>query len=155
MKNESWNDTITRLLEDPVLFVKAFFSSLSTAPAIGYLFLLALIVSGYKLSRKYLAMRRSFAPDPMDEAVQAERSQDPLRAGELYENAGQYEKAIRAYKEARAFQQIGRICEHLREWEEAAQFYKLTGNIEKSAIMYQKGGKYLQAAKAYLQCKKN
>lgn len=155
MNSSSWNDTIARLLEDPVLFIGQFTSSLSTTPLIGYAFLLLLIVSGYKLSMKYFAMRRSITPDPIDEAVQAERTQDPYRAGELYENAGQYDKAIRAYKEARAFQEIGRIYEHLREWEEAAQFYKLTGNIEKSAIMYQKGGKYLQAAKAYLQCKKN
>jgi len=155
MKNESWNDTIIRFMDNPVLFIEKFISGLSTTPLIGYALFLFLIVSGYKLSKKYFAMRQSITPDPIDEAVLAERSQDPFRAGELYENAGQYDKAIRAYKEARAFQQIGRIYENLREWEEAAQFYKLTGNIEKSAIMYQKGGKYLQAAKAYLQCKKN
>ncbi|HIE64699.1 MAG: protein kinase [Nitrospira sp.] len=155
MNDKSWNDTITRFLDNPVLFIEQFISSFSTTSLIGYVFFLILIVSGYKLAKKYFAMRRAIIPDPINEAMLAERSQDPFRAGELYENAGQYDKAIRAYKEARAFQEIGRIFEHLREWEEAAQFYKLTGNIEKSAIMYQKGGKYLQAAKAYLQCKKN
>lgn len=154
MNPSSLNVDFGLLLNDPVRFFKQLFSGVSAVTSIGYLFFLILILWGFTLAKKYLAMRGSSGFDSLKEAELAARSQDPYRAGELFEQAGQYDEAIRAYKEAKAYQQIGRIYEQRKEWEGAAQFYRLSGNAEKSAVMYQRAGEYLRAAEEYLSCRK-
>lgn len=129
--------------------------SLSTLSLVAYACLILLVIWGFSLFKKYSAMEGGRPQNTRQVYEQAARSQDPLMAGELYEQAQNYQQAIEAYKSVRAFQKIGHVYEHLKQWDDAAQFYNLSGDSEKSAIMYQRGRNYLQAADCYLKCNKN
>ncbi len=129
--------------------------SLSGMSLVAYACLMLLLIWGFSLFKKYSAMEGGSSLNTRQVSEQAARSQDPLLAGELYEQAQNYQQAIEAYKSVRAFQKLGRVYEHLKQWDDAAQFYNLSGDSEKSAIMYQRGRNYLQAADCYLKCNKN
>ncbi len=135
--------------------IQEYLLGLSTVSILAYGILICLTVWGFSLFKKYQNMRLETSEHSSWEAKKAARSDNPLRAGELFEQAQDYHQAINAYKEARAFQQVGRVYEHLKEWDDAAQFYTLSGDTEKAAIMYQRGGDYLHAAESYLACNKN
>ncbi|MDC4206121.1 MAG: protein kinase [Candidatus Manganitrophus sp.] len=155
MNQASWRIDLSRLSDDPVLFLQQWISDVSKPTLVGYLSLFFLIAIGIPLARRYFSMRPSTNTyNPLKEAKEAAKSRDPYRAAELFEQAGEYEEAIRLYKEGKAYQQVGRIFELKKQWQESAQFYKLSGDTEKAAVMYQKGGEYVRAAECYLTCKK-
>ncbi len=155
MNFSDWQDKILpRLSALPELALN-YVLNLSTLSLVAYILLAVLLVWGFSLFKKYQSMDLEQSHNTFREAEQAAKSSDPLLAGELYEQAQNYQRAIESYKSARAFQQVGRVYEKLKQWDDAAQFYNLAGDSEKSALMYQRGGNYLQAAESYLACNKN
>lgn len=155
MNFSNWQDDLLPPVLSALTLAQNYLLSLSPTTIIAYLCLIALVVWGYSLSKKYRVMQLENSLSSSRGIERIARSRDPLMAGELYEQAQDYQQAIDAYKSARAFQQVGRVYEHLKQWDDAAQFYSLAGDSEKSAIMYQRGGNYLQAAESYLACNKN
>ncbi len=128
--------------------------AVSKGALVGYAFLGVVVYLGATLAKKYRDIGGSGIFDPSREAERARKAGDFIKAAEIYERVGEEEKAIAAYKDAKAYFPIGRIYEQGRQWQQAAQYYKLSGNIEKATAMFQKGGEYLQAAEGYLLSKK-
>ncbi len=155
MNLSNWQHDLLPPLLSVLELAQNYLLTLSTTTIIAYLLLIGLIVWGYSLFKKYRVMQFENSHSISRGIERAARSGDPLMAGELYEQAQDYQQAIQAYKSVRAFQQVGRVYEHLKQWDDAAQFYSLSGDSEKSAIMYQRGGNYLDAAECYLSCNKN
>lgn len=155
MNLNSWQDDLFPPLFSAFQVAGSYLQNMSPTTIIAYLCFIGLVVWGYSLSRKYRVMQLENSHSSARSIDRAARSGDPIMAGELYEQAQDYQQAIDAYKSVRAFQQVGRVYEHLKQWDDAAQFYNLSGDSEKSAIMYQRGGNYLQAAECYLSCNKN
>ncbi|VAX33685.1 hypothetical protein MNBD_NITROSPIRAE01-2222 [hydrothermal vent metagenome] len=155
MNFESVQDDLLSPLLSVLPLAENYLQNLSPTTIIAYFFLIVLMFWGYSLFKKYRVMQLESSLSSSRNIMRAARSGDPLMAGELYEQAQDYQQAIDAYKSVRAFQEVGRVHEHLKQWDDAAQFYRLSGDLEKSAIMYQRGGNYLQAAESYLSCNKN
>ncbi len=155
MNLPAWSEKILPLLSDLAVMALDYVLALSTMSLIAYGFLFFMLIWGYTLFKKYRVMTPGDSHNSFREAEHAAKSHDPFLAGELYEQAQNYQQAIASYKSARAFQQVGRVYEKLKQWDDAAQFYSLSGDSEKSALMYQRGGDYLQAAECYLACHKN
>lgn len=155
MNVSDWQGHLLSLIASSSQTIQNYLFSLSATTGIAYICLIALMVWGYSLFKKYRVMQVENSHSTSRGAALAARSHDPFLAGELFEQSQNYQQAIDAYKSVRAFQQVGRVYEHLKQWDDAAQFYSLSGDSEKSAIMYQRGGDYLQAAECYLACSKH
>ena len=146
-------------IENPVLIfrdilgnIAGWFSSFEQA-WIGYAALGVVLFFVFSLGKRYLRMGGE-GGNPLREAEQANKAGDFIKAAGIYEQLGEEEKAILAYKSAKAYSQIGRIYEQGRHWRQAAPYYKLAGNIEKATEMFKKAGEYLPAAEGYLATKK-
>jgi len=155
MNRSNWQNELLPALFSALQTAQNYLLTLSTTTIIAYLFLIGIIIWGRSLFKKYRVIQLENSHSTSRGIERAFKPSDPVAAGELYEQAQDYQQAINAYKSARAFQEVGRVYEHLKQWDDAAQFYNLSGDSEKSAIMYQRGGNYLQAAESYLSCNKN
>ncbi len=123
----------------------------------GRLVLLAILVLTVAVSVKLAvtrARRGAGARVIRREARRALRLGNPLRAGQLYESVQDLEGALEAYRTASAFRPAALLCERMRRWEEAAQYYESAKEPERAAQMHQKQGNYGRAAELYLRNRK-
>jgi eukaryotic-like serine/threonine-protein kinase len=84
------------------------------------------------------------------DAKRAKRSREFIRAGELYELAGDYDDAIKMYREGQASGPVGRLCERQKNWGQAAAAYESARDYERASAMYQRAGNYAKAAETLL-----
>ncbi|MBI3811293.1 MAG: protein kinase [Nitrospirae bacterium] len=84
------------------------------------------------------------------DAKRARKDGNFVRAGELYELAGDPDDAIKSYREGQVFGPLGRLYEQQKNWDLAASAYEGARDHERAAAMYQRAGHYLKAAEALL-----
>jgi eukaryotic-like serine/threonine-protein kinase len=84
------------------------------------------------------------------DAKRAKRSREFIRAGELFELAGDYDDAIKMYREGQASGPVGRLYERQKNWGQAAVAYESARDYERASAMYQRAGNYAKAAEALL-----
>lgn len=84
------------------------------------------------------------------DAKRAKRKHDFIRAGELFELAGDFDDAIKMYREGQASGPAGRLYERQKNWALAAGAYESARDHERAAAMYQRAGHYGKAAEALL-----
>jgi len=84
------------------------------------------------------------------DAKRAKRGREFIRAGELFELAGDYDDAIKMYREGQASGPVGRLYERQKNWGQAAVAYESARDYERASAMYQRAGNYGKAAEALL-----
>jgi len=84
------------------------------------------------------------------DAKRAKRGREFIRAGELFELAGDYDDAIKMYREGQASGPVGRLYERQKNWGQAAVAYESARDYERASAMYQHAGNYGKAAEALL-----
>lgn len=84
------------------------------------------------------------------DAKRSKREGDFVHAGELYELAGDFDDAIKMYREGQISGPIGRLYERQKNWALAAAAYESARDHERAAAMYQRAGHYGKAAQALL-----
>ncbi len=84
------------------------------------------------------------------DAKRAKKDGNFIRAGELYELAGDFDDAIKSYREGQLFGPLGRLYEQQKSWDLAASAYEGARDYERAAVMYQRAGQYIKAAEVLL-----
>ncbi|MEK6684477.1 MAG: protein kinase, partial [Nitrospirota bacterium] len=84
------------------------------------------------------------------DAKRAKREGNFVRAGELYELAGDFDDAIKMYREGQVYGPLGRLYEQQKNWALAATAYEGARNHERAAAMHQRAGQYIKAAEVLL-----
>lgn len=124
--------------------------SLDTTTVIGLSIALAVMLFSAKmLQRIFSGMGRSSGSDSAairKDAKKAKRDKDYTRAGELFEMAGDPDKAINMYRQAQAFLQLGQLYERQKNWTLSAAAYEGAREYDRAGYMYQRAGHYVKAA---------
>ncbi|MBI3610488.1 MAG: protein kinase [Nitrospirae bacterium] len=84
------------------------------------------------------------------DARRAKNEENFLRAGELYELAGDPEEAVKMYRQGKAYGPLGRLYERQKNWLLSAAAYEGAQDHERAGVMYQRAGHYLRAAEVLL-----
>ena len=84
------------------------------------------------------------------DAKRAKREGNFIRAGELYELSGDFDDAIKMYREGQAYGPLGRLYERQKNWALAAGAYESARDHERAGGMYQRAGQYGKAAEVLL-----
>lgn len=79
------------------------------------------------------------------DAKKAKKQNDFLRAGELYEMAGDIDAAIKMYRDGKEFAYLGRLYESQKNWSLAGPAFEAAKDYEHAGVMYQRSGKYQKA----------
>ncbi|HUK56548.1 MAG TPA: protein kinase [Nitrospiria bacterium] len=86
----------------------------------------------------------------LKDAKRARRENNPVRAGELYELAGEVDEAIQMYREGQSFGPLARLYERQKNWALAGGAYEMSRDYERAGTMYQRAGNYNKAAEVLL-----
>jgi tetratricopeptide (TPR) repeat protein len=84
------------------------------------------------------------------DARRAKRDKNYIRAGELFELAGDEDEAIQTYREGQVFGPLARLYERQKNWALAAGAYEMARDHERAGAMYQRAGNYAKAAEVLL-----
>jgi len=84
------------------------------------------------------------------DAKRAKRDKNYVRAGELFELAGDEDEAIKMYREGQTFGPLARLYERQKNWALAGGAYEMARDHERAGAMYQRAGNYAKAAEVLL-----
>lgn len=82
-------------------------------------------------------------------AVQFLLGGDPLRAAEVYEEAGNYLDAARCYEHCGAHRQAAEAYERVEQYDRAAEMYGRSQDYQKAADLYEKAEDWEQATRMF------
>ncbi len=85
------------------------------------------------------------------EAKRAESGKDWSRAGHLYEQAGELEKAIDCFEKAEEYPMCGELCIRMGRKDYAAEWFLLAGDKRRAAGLFKETGQHDRAAEVLIE----
>lgn len=85
------------------------------------------------------------------EAKRAESAKDWPRAGMLYEEAGELNKALDCFEKAEDYSMCGELCIRMGRKDYAAEWFVLAGEKKRAATLYKEAGQFDRAAEVFME----
>ncbi len=85
------------------------------------------------------------------EAKRAESAKDWPRAGLLYEEAGELNKALDCFEKAAEYSMCGELCVRMGRKDYAAEWYVLADEKKRAAALFKEAGQFDRAAEVFLE----
>jgi tetratricopeptide (TPR) repeat protein len=85
------------------------------------------------------------------EAKRAENAEDWPRAGLLYEEAGELNKALDCFEKAEDYSMCGELCIRMGRKDYAAEWFVLAGEKKRGAALFKEAGQFDRAADVFLE----
>jgi len=145
-------------LKDALAVAQETIQTFDRATVIGLVIALIVMIVVARMLQKLLS--GSGESDPSDagairkDAKRAKKEENFIRAGELYEMAGDLDDAIKMYRQGKEFGPLARLYERQKNWALAASAYEGAHQYEQAAGMHQRAGQFIKAAEVLLAGKK-